>query len=109
MKQEELKQLRQVWAERVAEFEASGQSTTEWCSERGIKVAQLRYWLRKYRHQKSEPSNLVNTHWQPLEVDSGAANEDRLQVRGGNAAIEVKPGFNKKLLQEVVGALVETC
>ena len=31
MKQEELNQLRQVWAERVAEFEASGQSTTEWC------------------------------------------------------------------------------
>ena len=109
MTQEELKQLRQLWAERVADFEASGQSTTEWCSEHGIKSAQLRYWLRKYRRQESTTNKAANPQWQAIEVDDGTFNEGSLKVRVGSAAIEVKPGFDRKLLQELIGALLEIC
>jgi len=110
MKQEELKQLRQLWAERVAEFEASGQNTTEWCSEHGIKTAQLRYWLRKYRHQENANNKAATPQWQALEVDNRTSNEgSELKIRVGSAVIEVKPGFDKKLLRELIDALSGPC
>ncbi|MDN5348556.1 MAG: hypothetical protein PWP65_2121 [Clostridia bacterium] len=45
-------ELQKLWATRIAEYQASGQSVKEWCNSRkGISPRQLWYWLRKYKNQ----------------------------------------------------------
>ncbi len=36
-----------LWAARIAEYEASGQSVPAWCKANNVSIQQLRYWLRK--------------------------------------------------------------
>jgi len=50
-------QLRKQWKTRVADFIASGQTTTEWCAEHNLKPSQLRYWPRKYK--ETDNSTLI--------------------------------------------------
>lgn len=102
-------ELRQKWAERVANFRASGQTTTEWCAANDIKVNQLRYWLRKHKKQEEENSSDMATPWLSVGMEHLAGASGSVVVKIGKAVLEVKPGFNKKLLQEVVSALTELC
>jgi len=45
--------VRNLWATRVAEFKASGQSVPAWCSDQDVKTGRLRYWLNKERTDTS--------------------------------------------------------
>jgi hypothetical protein len=89
-------QLRKQWADQVAAFKASGQSTTDWCTEQNIKPSQLRYWLRKDKNIQTK------TTWLPLNLDDTDA---PLLVKVGQVTVEVKPGFDPRLLLDVVKAL----
>ena len=93
-KKEEL--LKQKWVERVAEFRASGQTTTECCVANNIKAAQLRYWLRKYRAQEGTQNSTNSSQWLPLEIDGKNDPGAALVVKVGRVTIVVKPGFDKK-------------
>ncbi|NLJ56313.1 MAG: IS66 family insertion sequence element accessory protein TnpB [Firmicutes bacterium] len=90
-------ELRKQWADRVAAFKASGQSTTEWCAAHNVKPSQLRYWLRKEKKAQAK------TSWQPLELED---TDTPLVVKVGQVAVEVKPGFDPKLLQKVLKTLL---
>jgi hypothetical protein len=46
-------ELRELWAERVEAFLASGLSQRAWCREHGLKQERLSYWLRKFRAEAS--------------------------------------------------------
>jgi hypothetical protein len=37
------------WANRIAEYRASGQSVKEWCAANNVKPERLWYWLRRYK------------------------------------------------------------
>ena len=98
---------RQMWTQRVEAFLASGQSTTEWCAQHDIKPHQLRYWLRKFRNQGDEASS---PQWLSLAVGPGGESpEGTIRVRVGPATIEVAPGYDSRLLKELVTTLSELC
>ncbi len=59
-------ELRKEWEARVAEFKASGQSTSAWCAAHDLKPRQLWYWLRKYK--KVTPTAMPS-QWLSVEVD----------------------------------------
>lgn len=96
---------RDVWKSRVAEFKASGQTATSWCAAKELKVHQLRYWVRKF--QSEHESAKKQTQW--LSVEIGELKSDKpqeaLPVHVGKATIEVRPGFDAKLLSDVVKTL----
>lgn len=48
MTRAELQELRNQWAARIAEFQASGQSVCAWYAVQQLKPHQLRYWLKKH-------------------------------------------------------------
>jgi len=87
------------WAERIAQFQASGQSAAAWCRENNIKDHQLRYRLHRINGRESEPG----ARWLPLLPDE--PNSPTLLIKVGTAAIEVTPGFDPALLRAVVRAL----
>jgi hypothetical protein len=87
-----------LWAARIAEFEASGQSVTAWFKANNVSIQQLRYGLRK-KKRAAETTNLENTSWLPLDLSDY---QSSLVVRVDLVYIEVKPGFDPKLLLDVV-------
>jgi len=93
-------ELRDFWAARVKEFKESGQSAPAWCAANNIKLHQLRYWLRK----EKQTSTVTTLSWLPLNL-SNTCPETSLLVRVGQVAVEVKPGFDPKLLADVVKVL----
>jgi len=94
-------ELRNTWAARVGEFRTSGQSAKAWCAEHNLKPSQLWYWLRKDK----EYAEL--TQWVPVDLGEGL--ESSVTVRVGQVGVEVRPGFDPKLLLSVVKALVTLC
>lgn|SRR5690606_29544872 len=94
-----------MWKSRVDEFRASGQTATAWCAAQNLKVHQLRYWLRKFKSEHE--SEKMQTQW--LSVEFGELKADKpqqaLPIRVGKATIEVRPGFDPKLLSDVVKTL----
>jgi transposase-like protein len=92
-----------LWAARIAEYEASGQSVPAWCEANNVSTQQLRYWLKK-KKRVSETTPSESTSWLPLDL-SNAGYQSSLLVRVGQVAIEVKPGFDPKLLLDVVKVL----
>ena len=90
-----------TWAVRVAEFKSSGQSVSAWCTAHDVKIHQLRYWLRK----EKQPYEEGIFTWLPLDL-SEAGFQTSLLVRVGQVTLEVRPGFDPKLLLDVVKTLV---
>jgi hypothetical protein len=93
------RQARQeTWAERIAEFEASGLSGAKWCAARGLKEHQLSYWRRKLKHQAEQKE----IRWLPVDL---SAPEPALTIKIGPASIELRPGFDQELFIKAVKLL----
>lgn len=90
-----------VWTTRVAEFKASGQSVLAWCAEQNVNPHQLWYWLRK----EKLASTRQTLSWLPFDL-SDERLQTSLSVRVGRVAVEVSPGFDPKLLLDVVKTLI---
>jgi hypothetical protein len=99
---------RQQWKARIEAYKASGLSKKEFCKQHNISTRQLYYWLRK-ESLKEQTDNTVQ--WLPVSL-SGQEDISRcdfLTVKVGPAVIEVKQGFNEKLLLDVVKVLSTLC
>lgn len=92
---------RNYWVATIAEFKSSGQSVSAFCADREIKQHQMRYWMKKEKNDSAE--NTLT--WLPLDL-SDAGFQNSLLVRVGGVAVEVRPGFDPKLLIDVVKTLI---
>jgi transposase-like protein len=94
-----------MWKSRVGEFKASGQTATAWCAAQDLKVHQLYYWVRKFKIEKESAEKKMQ--WLSVEIGELKADkpQEALPVRVGKATIEVRPGFDPKLLSDVVKTL----
>lgn len=99
MTKDEREANRAAWAKRIADFRASGLSATQWCAANGLKVHQLRYWLKKL--ETPAPSQTA-IRWLPVDFSD---HEPALTVRVGPAAIEIRNGFDPELFISVVKTL----
>jgi transposase-like protein len=99
---------RQKWEARVAAYQASGQSSAEWCAAHQVERRQLWYWLRKFKNTKNAMS--PDPQWVSVNVDKQLKeSESILLVRVGAASIEVKTDYNPALLANVVRTLQTLC
>jgi hypothetical protein len=101
-------ELRKEWEGRIAVFKASGQTQSKWCAANDLKLHQFKYWLKRIEDSNSTQNN--STQWTSVTIDEAAkAVDEALQVKVGQASIEVKPGFNPTLLADVVRTLKSIC
>ncbi|MBT9169509.1 MAG: hypothetical protein DDT19_02869 [Syntrophomonadaceae bacterium] len=101
MTKAEREKLQNLWAARIVEFRASGQNAAAWCASNNFSTHQLRYWLK--RDQKV--SSMKPLDWMSLNLSKQGVC-DALLVRVGGATVEVRPGFDQKLLGDVVKTLM---
>jgi hypothetical protein len=108
-------QLRQDWAARIADYKASGLTMAAWCTANQFTKDQLKYWLYKAKNVSSSvPTSSTPpppARWLPLTVADQDAppSASSLVVRVGQASIELRTGFDPRLLREVVQALAAPC
>jgi len=94
----ESEELRQLWAQRVDAFFASGLSGAQWCAQEHLPPKQLSYWKRKLANADATAS-APSWFAVPMAPESQVPN---IVVRVGDVAIEVQSGFNPDLLRAVV-------
>lgn len=100
-------ELRSLWSSRVEAFKTSGLTQAEFCKINDYKIKQFNYWLRKFRKLDVLPQS-NDLKWIPVDVTEPKTN-DSLMIKIGTVVVEVKPGFNKCLLADVVEALGKLC
>jgi hypothetical protein len=101
-------EVRQVWEGRIAAYQASGQSATEWCAMHQLLPRQLWYCLRKFK--ATNKSVTPSSRWMAINVAKPFEEKvTTLHVRIGSAVIEVKSGYNPALLSDVVRTLQTLC
>lgn len=110
---------RRLWRDLVADYRASGLPVRKWCENHGVTSNQLHYWLGKIEEASVAPesSEPETSSWARLEIveDSSATalacqesmspTQSQVSVRVGWATIDVRSGFDPKLLWEVLRVL----
>ena len=92
-------QSEQVWRERVQAWRQSGKTANEFAESGGFSAATMRYWAgRLALVDKARFVRLVPKGESP-------SSESGLTIDVGGARIRVLPGFDAKLLADVVRAL----
>ena len=101
--------VRSMWEQRVATYNASNQTLSDWCKVNDIRPATLRYWIREFKVINTTTEKV--TSW--ISVDrtelKSTAKEQPLIVKIGNASIEINSGFNKELFSVVTEVLISLC
>jgi len=102
-------ELRKQWSDRIAAYKASGLTQAAFCEAQGVSTRQLSYWLRKETMQQISPEK--TTRWLPVKlIDQGSTSGDNsLHIKLGPAIVEVRPGFDQKLLLDVLKTLGTLC
>lgn len=95
--------LQLFWSSRVEAFKASGLTQTEFCKVNEYKIKQFNYWVRKFKDIKTQ-TQAEKPQWISVNVAAPDRN-DFLTIRIGSVVIDIKPGFNKHLLAEIVEAI----
>ena len=97
---------RQRWHDHVNAWKTSNQSQKAFCKDHHLGLASFQRWLRIFKAKETEG---VTAHPEPVsflpvivrETDSSSLT---IQIRD-DLRIQVPPGFNPELLQQVVQVL----
>jgi len=87
-----------IWAARVREWRASGETAKQFAEGHGYNAATLSWWASRLRNEQPRFVQLVRQ-------GPSAERVPMITVEVGAAQIRVGSGFDAKLLGEVVAAL----
>lgn len=104
-------ELARYWQRHVQGYENSRLRRRQYCEQHQIQVCQLDYWRRKYGRSVVAKIEDKRQEWIPLEIcENGQAEAGSgIGLRLGRVEVEVKPGFNRRLLAEVLQVVGSVC
>lgn len=97
---------REEWRNRVISFLKTGKTQAQWSKENNINPKQLSYWVSKFRKEDANKKKNTNAKFIKANIitDTKAYTEN-INIRIGCTEIELRTGFNKKLLVEIIETL----
>jgi hypothetical protein len=100
----------QYWLHHVEAFRASGMTREAYCKRERLWVHKLDYWRRKFSHSGGPaPTEPVN-QWVSLKINREREEKDpHIDLWVGRARIEIRPGFDSRLLAEIIQAMSHQC
>lgn len=102
---------KKLWEKRFEEYKTSGLSGKRWCKEQGKKqgFSEYQFWYWKKRLEKNTEEDKITSTWVPVMMEDPIQQTTTLTVRIGILEIEIKSGYDPKLLQDVVRTLASLC
>ena len=95
----------QEWAQRLQQFEASGQQAKDFCREQGLAPSTFSYWRRRLRSKRDSRSEDKLIEVRPAAVRVGIGScAMRIAVQGG-IWMEIDEGTDAGWVAGVVRAL----
>jgi hypothetical protein len=96
------------WKQHVQAFQKSGVTRQAYCEQNDIKVFQLDYWRKKFAAVDGEQSP---PEWIPIRIKETEEHENAgsICMRIARLEIEVKRGFDRELLLEVLRVVGLVC
>lgn len=92
------------WAERVRAWKSSGESADAYAQGRGFEGSTLRWWSSRLGRGAVTPK-VSGPRVRMVRVVAAARPAGSLSVRIGVAHVEVRAGFDRALLRELVETL----
>jgi hypothetical protein len=101
MKKEDREHLREEWARRLKEWEASGLRPTEYCRANNVNEGRFHYWNRKLFGNKLDVPSFVKVPISPMSRPCPI----RIEI-GKRFCVEVDNGCDFAALEHVIGILI---
>lgn len=103
--------LQKEWEGRIAHYKASGMTQAEWCQHQDLSIHKLKYWLYKVDRPKHNDNKKPNWISLAIEDEPSSTNDliETIQIKIGQATVEVKPDFDPTFLANVVKVLKSVC
>ena len=98
------------WQQHVEAFRTSGLTRESYSKENGIQVYQLDYWRKKMSRKEQTPESIATNQWLPVKIsDEPTQNDSHIDLWIGPVRIEVRKGFDSKLLTELIRTVGAGC
>ena len=98
------------WKRHVEAFQKSGMSRVAYCEQNELKVYRLDYWRHRFPDLTRKGADRGPT-WIPVEVkeDAGRETGESINLKIGRVEIEIRRGFDRELLAEILGVVGPAC
>lgn len=91
------------WRELYKEYKASGLNMTAWCRENNVGKTTMHKNVTLFEKEyKAEPD------WVPLRIENKGSVET-LSLNINEVTINIKDGFNKKTLEDILEVIRKVC
>ena len=95
------------WRQHVESYRSGDLGRKAYCKRNQIKESTFGYWCKKINRPEEGLERSTEPRWVPVQIL-----EDRssgIDVRIGNITLEIKPGFDKALLIELLRTIGSLC
>jgi hypothetical protein len=99
-----MRESREQWQERVAQWRSSGLTAREFAARNRLKVHTLRHWAWKLGRETGDVTSLARVPAM-IEVHARAATDDRFEIELGGRRVRVPPSFDADALRRLLAAL----
>jgi hypothetical protein len=100
----------QYWQRHVEAFNSSGLTREAYSKKNRIRVYRLDYWRRKMSRTSNTGKSESRNQWLPLQIsDEPIDNNSHIELWIGKVRVEIKRGFDSKLLMEFLRAVGVAC
>jgi hypothetical protein len=98
------------WQQHVEAFKTSGLTREAYSKKNGFRVYQLDYWRRKLSRNEKTPESIATNQWVAVKIsDEPTQKDSHIDLWIGAVRIEVRKGFDSKLLTEVIRTVGAAC
>ena len=93
------------WMQLVKNFNSSGLNVTAWCRESGISKGSFYTYLNKFKALAAEPSE---QKWGAITIPKNIETSS-ISLKVGNITLDIKSGFNKETLKDILSVVTNLC
>ncbi|MBC2579088.1 IS66 family insertion sequence element accessory protein TnpA [Clostridium sp. DJ247] len=92
------------WMVLVKEYKASGLNLTAWCKEKGISKSSIYPYLKKF----SSEAESSEQKWGLITI-SKSIETSPISLKIGAVTLDIKSGFDKETLGDILSVVMKLC
>ena len=102
---EQLERKRTYWKQHIQSWQETGMTQSEYCREHNLKHHQMVYWKKRFLETETDVSFAALKMGDLLDISAGADRSPLCVVINDRFKIEVRAGFDPRLLRQLIFTL----